>query len=612
MLTTTQSYVTYSGNGATTSFPYPFPVAEAAFLQVSITNGNVSPPVTTVLSPSQYSVTGIGNGIPGAPNPVAGGVVTYAGNGTPLAAGWTITIQRIVPYQQSSTLQNQGGFYPQVVEAALDDVVMQTQQLAGQITNLQAQINQVAANEVVVNTLPATIQLPVSFQPNLAAQSLSSLSTTYLTANTVGTILYFFTNLTNGHNFKIIVDDSFTSIQFAVAGPGIAAGSIIGHQGQLVSFIKGDVLDCVSDGTYVYAIDSEPMVPPILSPVSGLVITNDSTTPNTKLSVTSVSITMANTQGGKLSQTWAVGPESPVVPAPLDATTLGPGGMDLGTLSASTWYYVWSIGDGEHINVLLSAASSWVDVSKTYISNYNYARLLGCALTNANAHFLRFHQYANEFFFDLPQPQTIPSNGQMANIAPSVAPQANLGVTSYSYAVIGVDTLGNTTAAVVTSTPMGNATLSVMDYNFVSWASNGAASYTVYRTASGGAPSTTGVIASGITGTSLNDTGLAGDGTTPPVVNTTMELGAFPAAFLPAVAVKALLGVNGLQATVDSGALVLSADGVNGYVVLRVDSGGVPLFGQFEVPINNNETLWGTYSNISPSALLARGFAFNL
>ncbi|MGC9196337.1 MAG: hypothetical protein ACP5IL_12920 [Syntrophobacteraceae bacterium] len=611
MLTTTQSYVTYAGNGATTSFPYPFPVAEAASLQVFITNGNVSPPVSTALSPSQYSVTGIGNGVPGASNPTPGGVVTYSANGTPLATGWTITIQRLVPYLQDTTLQNQGGFYPQVVEAALDDVVMQTQQLSGQITNLQAQINQLAASEQVVNVLPATIQLPVSFAPNLSTQSLSSLSTTYLTANTSATVLNAFSNLTKGHNFKIIIDDAFTSIQFAVWGAGVGAGSIIGHQGQLVSFIEGDVLDCVSDGTYVYAIDSEPMAPAILSPVSGLVITNDTTTPNTKLSISWVSIAMANTLGGKLSQTWAVGPESPVVPVPLDATTLGPGGMDLGTLGPNTWYYVWAIGDGEHLNVLLSAASSWAMVNKTYIANYDYARLLGCVSTDGSAHLSRSHQYGNEFFFDIPQPQTLPANSNMANVVPTVAPQSHLGTTSYSYAVIGVDVNGGTTAAQVVTTNQGALTLSANNYITISWASVGAASYTVYRTASAGTPSTTGVIASGVTGTVVNDTGLSADGTSPPSVNTSITLGQLEGGFLPAPAVKAFFCVNGLQATNDSGFLAVSADGTNAYATLHADSGGMSLSSQFEVPVNNGY-LWGAYSNISATALLARGFAFNL
>ena len=126
MLATTQSYATYQGNGATTRFPYNFLVQAASQLVVSITNNNVSPAVTTVLSTTQYNVTGIGN--------ATGGTVTYPVSGTPLPAGWSITIQRIVPYQQNTSLTNQGAFYPAVVEAALDYLTMQTQQVAAAVS----------------------------------------------------------------------------------------------------------------------------------------------------------------------------------------------------------------------------------------------------------------------------------------------------------------------------------------------------------------------------------------------------------------------------------------------------------------------------------------------
>ncbi|MDR3555918.1 MAG: hypothetical protein P4L55_14265 [Syntrophobacteraceae bacterium] len=403
MLTTSQSYVTYQGNGATAQFPYSFPVARAAYLQVSITDNNVSPPATAVLSSSQYSVTGIGNGIPGAANPTPGGVVTYPLSGSVLPAGWTITIQRVVPYQQNTSLENQGGFYPQVVEAALDNLTMQTQQLATQV------------NET--SSLAPYIIQPLTLPANLTTQSLAGLFSVYVTANSQGTTITGFSDMTAGNFFKIIFGDGNTTIAFATWWSGLAAGSIIGHQGQSVTFAQGDVLDCVTDGAYVYVIDSNPMVPAILPPITGLIITNDAATPYTKLKVTSVSITMANAVGVKLCQTWAAGPESAILPAPLDATTLGAGGLDTGTLAAGAWYYVWAIGDGTHINLLLSSAGSWANVNKTYISGFSYARLIGCALTDSSAHFIRFHQYGNKFLFDVPISVTLASQASYTQYA---------------------------------------------------------------------------------------------------------------------------------------------------------------------------------------------------
>ena len=139
MLTTNQSYATYLGNGATTLFPFGFIVSLASNLVVSITNNNVNPPTTTILSPSQYTVTGIGL--------ETGGNITYPISGSPLPTGWSLTIQRIVPYQQNTSLTNQGAFYPQVVEACLDNLTMQTQQLAAQIAGVPIPALQVAETQ---------------------------------------------------------------------------------------------------------------------------------------------------------------------------------------------------------------------------------------------------------------------------------------------------------------------------------------------------------------------------------------------------------------------------------------------------------------------------------
>jgi hypothetical protein len=125
MLTTNQSFVIYQGNGLTTQFPYNFVIPNVSNLVVMITNNLVSPPQMTLLTSSQYTASGIGN--------AGGGVVTYPANGTPLPIGWSITIQRIVPYQQLTSLQNQGAFYPQVVEQCLDLLTMMVQQLAAAI-----------------------------------------------------------------------------------------------------------------------------------------------------------------------------------------------------------------------------------------------------------------------------------------------------------------------------------------------------------------------------------------------------------------------------------------------------------------------------------------------
>lgn len=124
-ITTTASKVVAAGNGSTTQWNFSFVGVSTADLIVSVTN---SSGVTTVLAlNSQYSVTFT----PQAPNSVwsVGGFVTYPLTGSPLALGNTLTIQRQVPYTQTTPFQNQGQFLPQAVETALDLLTMQAQQL---------------------------------------------------------------------------------------------------------------------------------------------------------------------------------------------------------------------------------------------------------------------------------------------------------------------------------------------------------------------------------------------------------------------------------------------------------------------------------------------------
>lgn len=110
-----------NGNGVTTSWPFNFIIPTSADIVVTITN--VASGVSTELT---YGVD-----YTAAPfNDVAGGTVTYPLVGSPLAAGNTLTIQRIVPYEQDTDLTNQDGFYADVLENAFDYLTMQTQQLS--------------------------------------------------------------------------------------------------------------------------------------------------------------------------------------------------------------------------------------------------------------------------------------------------------------------------------------------------------------------------------------------------------------------------------------------------------------------------------------------------
>lgn len=121
-IATSQSSAIGQGNGATTSFNYGFKIPDASTLVVTYTSATG---VQTVLSPTQFSVTGLGS-----PN---GGAVTYPLAGPAIALGTSITIARAIPYTQPTRLENQAGYFPEAVEGALDWLEMQIQQAVASI-----------------------------------------------------------------------------------------------------------------------------------------------------------------------------------------------------------------------------------------------------------------------------------------------------------------------------------------------------------------------------------------------------------------------------------------------------------------------------------------------
>jgi hypothetical protein len=118
-LSTTANKVIHNGNGSATVFAFTFPIPDASYLSVIYTDAD---DVETTLSTSDYSVTGIGS--------ATGGSVTYTRSGAAIASGTKLTIVRTVPYTQGTVLSNQGGYYPEIVEARFDLVYMALQQLA--------------------------------------------------------------------------------------------------------------------------------------------------------------------------------------------------------------------------------------------------------------------------------------------------------------------------------------------------------------------------------------------------------------------------------------------------------------------------------------------------
>lgn len=112
------------GNGVTTAWNFGFTVTSEDDIQVTYTDADGD---QTILSPSQYTLAV--NAVATGQLWAVGGSVTYPLAGDPIATGTTITIQRVLPYTQETSIRNQGNFYPSAVEQALDTIVMEMQQI---------------------------------------------------------------------------------------------------------------------------------------------------------------------------------------------------------------------------------------------------------------------------------------------------------------------------------------------------------------------------------------------------------------------------------------------------------------------------------------------------
>lgn len=180
-IATSVNKVIAQGNGATTAFSFSFLLPAAANAVVTVTDalGN-----QTILANTQYSLSGVGN-----PN---GGTLNYPLTGSPLAAGSSISLQRVLPLQQLTSLINQAGYFPSVVEGALDSLEMQIQQIAavtGGNTSLQFPPSDPLTLNAILPAAAARANNLLSFDSlgNVITVAAAAQSATALTADLLST-----------------------------------------------------------------------------------------------------------------------------------------------------------------------------------------------------------------------------------------------------------------------------------------------------------------------------------------------------------------------------------------------------------------------------------------
>lgn len=152
-ITATSNATTFSGNGATTVFPFTFPFFLDGDLIVTLTSA--AGVETAKAINTDYSVTGAGT--------PSGGSITMA---VPPASGESLTVERVVPLTQETDLQNQGPYLAETVENAFDKLTMIDQQQQVGIDSVDARIAAAVAG------VSAGIYNPVTATGSTVARSL--------------------------------------------------------------------------------------------------------------------------------------------------------------------------------------------------------------------------------------------------------------------------------------------------------------------------------------------------------------------------------------------------------------------------------------------------------
>jgi len=172
----TRKTAIYSGNGSTTAFAFAFKVfLSTELLVVKATALGVE----STISASDYTVT-----LNADQDSSPGGTVTLD---TALPSGETMVITSEVDYLQAVDLTNQGGFYPSVINDALDRLTILTQQLKTDVDRsaklsllsdadaqtLVGNINTLADNLTAITTVATNIA-----NVNTTAASIANVNTT--------------------------------------------------------------------------------------------------------------------------------------------------------------------------------------------------------------------------------------------------------------------------------------------------------------------------------------------------------------------------------------------------------------------------------------------------
>jgi hypothetical protein len=180
---------------------------------------------------------------------------------------------------------------------------------------------------------------------------------------------------------------------YTSAGTTLARSSVIANSAgntSKISFTAAPKVFCT-----VKAADALRLIQAPRGHIWGLTLSNDGTSPNTVLDMATgecasdatlpLMMTLASAYS-KTTGAWAVGS--------------GNGGLDTGSVAASTWYHVFVImrPDTGVVDILFSTSAT----APTLPTNYTHKRRIGSFKTNGSSQIIAFKQFEDNFYWSAP------------------------------------------------------------------------------------------------------------------------------------------------------------------------------------------------------------------
>ena len=248
-------------------------------------------------------------------------------------------------------------------------------------------------------------------------------------------------------------------------------------------------------------IQNDPIITlPVLN-INGMIVSNNATTPNTKLDISAGTARDSNNVMDITLGAANPNLEGATVTAPvtINAAVVGANGIDTGSLGASKVYAVYIIADSRYYQATAGLLSLASNSTPTMPFGYDSYRLIGYAVTDGSSHFLLHYVSGtgNSRLFTFDAPIAVLSAGTQTGytgvaLTAFVPPVANTPVNLFSNFTAnaaadilnyqGYNSVGD---AVTVIAPVAGATAHTTSNNVVLAQLNSAAPSIKYKVSAG-------------------------------------------------------------------------------------------------------------------------------